>query len=599
MKTTKIFSFTILFCVLFAFPCLAESGDVVDVVFMHDVHSFLDKTAQVKTLIDTQKAKNESTLILDAGDFSMGTLYQTVYSSQAAELRVLGAIGADVTTFGNHEYDFGAKGLSAMLEAAIKSGEKLPSIVVTNADFAATNNYTNELRSSLEDYGVKDYVILEKGNSKIAVLGVFGQDALLCAPTCEIVFTDQYEAIKKTVEYIKKNEEVDMIVCISHSGTNKKESKSEDEILAKKVPDIDLIVSGHTHTVLSEPIKHGNTYIVSCGAYSKYLGFTSMEQKADGRWNMTSYNLLEITDSIPANPEIDAKLETFQHMIDQESLANFGYSSNQILTSTPVSLSKDTEVGYLMADSYVDTVSKLGIPVEVAVVPSGVIRGTYKEGDVTVSDVFTSFSLGIGPDEITGYPLVAVWLTSNDLKNAMEIDASLSPLMDTVRLFTSGLSYTYNPRRFILDKVTSVRVEDSSGKLESIDPNKLYCVVTDFYTGMMLGGILNTTKGLISIVPRFEDGTPVTNFSDVIIYDINGNEQKGWVTIAESLDNIDSIPNYSKAESEAKIAEPSLNPVKLFSNPSKLATIIYIVIASLVVIIILIIFLVSRRKKRV
>ena len=71
-------------------------------------------------------------------------------------------------------------------------------------------------------------------------------------------------ALKETVAEIKENEDVDMIVCISHGGVDENEKKSEDEILAKEVPELDLIVSGHTHTKLDEPIRHGNTYIVSC-----------------------------------------------------------------------------------------------------------------------------------------------------------------------------------------------------------------------------------------------------------------------------------------------------------------------------------------------
>ncbi len=98
---------------------------------------------------------------------------------------------------------------------------------------------------------------------KVAVVGVFGKDALECTPTCELKFKNPVEAVKQTVEEIEKNEKVDMIACVSHGGTWEDENKSEDEILAKEVPDIDLIISGHTHSELKEAIQHGNTYIVS------------------------------------------------------------------------------------------------------------------------------------------------------------------------------------------------------------------------------------------------------------------------------------------------------------------------------------------------
>ena len=86
-----------------------------------------------------------------------------------------------------------------------------------------------------------------------------------------------------------------------------------------------------------------------------------------------------------------------------------------------------------------------------AVVPSGTVRDTYVPGDVTVTDVFNSFSLGIGADGVPGYPLIKVYLTGKELKTVAEIDASISDYMTTARLYCSGLNMTYNPNRLILN----------------------------------------------------------------------------------------------------------------------------------------------------
>ena len=110
-----------------------------------------------------------------------------------------------------------------------------------------------------------------------------------------MLFKDPVEAVKDTVEKIKKNEEVDMIVCVSHCGTWEDENKSEDELLAKNVKDIDLIISGHTHSELKEPIQHENTYIVSCGEYGRNIGSLSMKQSSDGRWDLSSYELIPVS----------------------------------------------------------------------------------------------------------------------------------------------------------------------------------------------------------------------------------------------------------------------------------------------------------------
>ena len=180
----------------FAITGLADSKEKeVDVMFLHDTHSHLnefatvedEKTqvlggfAKIKTLINEQKEDNPDTLVLDAGDFSMGTLIQVMYEEEASEIRMLGEIGVDVATFGNHEYDYKAKGLANMLNNAVASGDKLPAMVVCNVDWKTMEKegLTEDqkiLKDAFENYGVKDYIVLDKDGVKIAVTGIFGED---------------------------------------------------------------------------------------------------------------------------------------------------------------------------------------------------------------------------------------------------------------------------------------------------------------------------------------------------------------------------------------------------------------------------------------
>ena len=244
-----------------AWPACAQDaapGTTVGIVFTHDTHSHLNTFttvvdgletelggfARMNTLIEAQRAQNPDTLVIDGGDFSMGTLIQTVFETQAAELRMLGYLGCDVTTLGNHEFDYRSKGLANMLTSAQASGDAVPAMVVCNVDWdtmeaEGLTEGQQRLKDAFAAYGVSDYTVLEKGDVDIAVVGVFGKDALACAPTCELKFEDPIEAVKQTVADIKANEDVDMIVCVSHSGTWEDESKSEDELLAKAVPDLD------------------------------------------------------------------------------------------------------------------------------------------------------------------------------------------------------------------------------------------------------------------------------------------------------------------------------------------------------------------------
>lgn len=619
----------------------AEDTKKVDIMFLHDTHSHLNefttvengKTqtlggfAKIKTLINQQKEINPHTLLLDAGDFSMGTLIQVIYEDEASEIRMLGDLGMDAVTLGNHEFDYKASGLSNMLNNAVASEDILPPIVLCNVDWDTmeTEGLTDDqilLQKAFENYGIKDYIMVEKNGVNIAITGIFGIDALACVPNCPLVFQDPTEALKETVTEIKANENADMIVCISHSGTASNEEKSEDENLAKAVPEVDLIISGHTHSRLDEPIIHGDTYIVSVGEYGKYLGNTTMTQKEDDRWEMKNYELITVDSSIEPDTETQEKVDYFSALIDDIYLSKFGYTKDQILCTNEIEFASiddiydvhtELNLGSLMADAYayaVETFSDTDShPVDMAVAPSGTIRDTYALGNITTESVFNSFSLGIGKDGIPGYPLISIYLTGEELKTAAEIDASISGLMSSARLYTHGLYWTFNPNRMLLNKVTDAYLVNNEGKRVELEDDTLYRVVTDFYTSQMLGGVTDLSFGLLSIVPKHADGTPVTNYEDAIVM-VGNDELKAWSAIASYMtsfedtdgDGIPNVPAKYAAKEGRKAVEDSKNIFDLIKKPNKfgiaITTIIILLILLVVVIVRLVIKVVKKFKKR-
>jgi 5'-nucleotidase/UDP-sugar diphosphatase len=622
----------------------ADDTKQIDVLFTHDTHSHLDSFstivngeqkevggfAKIKTLINEKKKEDPDTLILDGGDFSMGTLIQTVYDTEAAELRMLGYLGYDVTTFGNHEFDYRSQGLANMLKAAKSSGETLPEIVVCNVDWdsmekAGLNDGQKQIQSAFETYGVKDYVMVQKGDVKIAVVGVFGKDALECAPTCELSFKDPVEAVKKTVEEIKKNEEADMIACVSHGGTWEDESKSEDELLAKAVPDLDLIISGHTHSELQEAIRHGNTYIVSCGEYGRNLGSLSMTQNSDGRWNLSAYELIPVSEDVKADKATQERIDALMDTVDTNYLADFGYTRKEVLAQNDVEFNsleemgtehKELNLGDIMADAYVYAVENSeyydGDPVDVAVVPSGTVRDTYTKGDITVEDVYNSFSLGIGKDGVAGYPLINAYLTGKELKLVAEVDASISDFMTTARLYCSGLNFTYNPHRMILNKVTDCYLTRADGERTEIEDDKLYHVVTDLYTGQMLGSVMKMSYGLLSLEPKDKDGNPIENLEDHAVME-GDKELKAWDAIARYMqsfddadgDGIANVSEYYATTHDRKVVDDSKNILDLVKKPNKFTAIIVCIGLIIIIIIVLVVSLIrkivrkSRKKKNI
>ena len=611
----------------------------LDILFTHDTHSHLNSFttivngekkevggfAKLKTLINEHKKVNPDTLVLDGGDFSMGTLIQTVYDTEAAELRMLGQIGCDVTTLGNHEFDYQSKGLADMLNAAKNSGDTVPSLVLCNVDWdameeAGLSEGQKQIQSAFEKYQVRDYVVVQKGNIKIAVLGVFGKDALVCAPTCELVWKDPVKAAKQTVEKIKKKEKVDMIACVSHSGTWDDADKSEDEILAKEVPDIDLIISGHTHSQLDKPIQHGNTYIVSCGEYGKNLGTISMTQKDDGRWKATSYELIPVSDEVNPDETTQAKIDALMDTVDINYLAKFGYTRKEVLAENDIEFNsldemgtkhEELNLGDIISDAYVYAVENSdnydGDPVDVAVVPSGTVRDTYAKGEITVESVYNSFSLGIGKDGLAGYPLISAYLTGKELKLVAEIDASISDFMTIARLYCSGLNFTFNPHRMILNKVTDCYLTGQDGKREEIQDDKLYHVVTDLYTGQMLGSVMDISYGLLSIIPKDKEGNPIEDLEEYAFMEEN-QELKAWVAIARYMqsfddtdgDGIANVSEYYATTHGRKVVENSRNLVQLLKNPYKFFMLMIGIVTVTVLIVLLLIFFIRKvlRKRR-
>ena len=615
----------------------AQQEKQLDVLFTHDTHSHLNSFdtivdgkkqevggfARLKTLIDTQKKNNPDTLVLDAGDFSMGTLIQTVYTTEAAELRMLGYLGCDVTTLGNHEFDYRSSGLADMLKTAKNSEEKVPDLVVCNVDWDAMEEEgltkgQKQIQTAFQTYGVKDYVVLQKGDVKIAVLGVFGKDSLECAPTCELKFKDPVEAASETVKEIQKHEDVDMIACVSHSGTWEDEDSSEDEILAKNVPDIDLIISGHTHTTLEEPIRHGDTYIVSCGEYGKNLGALSMTQKKNKRWEMDTYTLMPVTDEVESDQATQERIDELMKTVDTNYLSHFGYTKDQVLAENDIEFNdleemstrhEELNLGDIMSDAYVYAVENEedydGTPVDIAVVPSGTVRDTYTKGDITVEQVYNSFSLGIGKDGLAGYPLISAYLTGKELKLVAEVDASVSDFMTIARLYCSGMNFTYNPHRLILNKVTDCYLT-KDGDREEIQDDKLYRVVTDLYTGQMLGSVIDVSHGLLSIVPKDKNGEPIENLEDHAIME-GKTELKAWDAIARYMqsfddtdgDGIANVSEYYASTHERKVVDDSRNIIDLVKHPNRFAAMIIGVVLIVIVLIAGIVLVIRKIAKRI
>ena len=632
--------------------CTQETN-VTTILFTHDLHShFLPQStaeggesggyARLKTVIDGERAMNPAALLVDGGDFSIGSLIQTLYTTQAAELRTMGAMGYDAVTIGNHEFDHKGTGFAEMLNSAKAAQQAavelllvdarpledmdayrerfgpvtpvLPTLLEANYAPADDNPDRAFIRSAMEGYCVTDCMTLERGGVTYGLFGLMGVDSDECAPTSGFTRTDAAKAAKRCVETLK-GEGAEIIVCLSHSGTGDSLASSEDEELAKAVDGIDVIVSGHTHSTLAEPLVVNDTYIVSSGPYCQNLGSLTFSWDGSGEKRLLDYRLIPIDETVAENPEIAGLVEQWKDMVGETYLARYGLTYDEVLTrsdydlNTPASaVQENNGLGTLVSDAFLWADRTLNAayadsPHTVSVTADGVLRANLPAGDLTAAMAFDVLSMGVGEDGTSGFPLVAVYLTGKELKAAMEVDASVTPIMPAAQLYMSGAKYAFNTKRMFFNRVydaalTDVTFDESgTGNAYEIDDNALYRVVTGMYSAQMLGTVKSKSMGLLSLEPKQANGTPVTDFSDCILYDANGNELKEWYALAAYLEQFgeDGLPDrYADPANGCKQVSDSFAPGQLLAGWNGITW----VVLGIVLLILALIFLLIRSLRR-
>ena len=604
----------LLLCVCPLSLAAGESGGTYEttVLFTHDLHShFLPQSdgeggesggyARLKTALDQERAKYPDALTLDGGDFSIGSLIQTLYTTQAAELRTMGAMGYDATTAGNHEFDHGGAGFAQMLAAAVSSGDRLPALLMSNYKPSADNPDRLDIQRSMAAYGVQDYMLLERGGVTYGIFGLMGLDSSDCAPASGFTLGDPEENARRCVDALEE-QGADFIICLSHSGTNETVKKSEDEQLAKQVEGIDLIVSGHTHTTLDEPIVVGDTYIVSAGPYCENLGSITLSWDETGEKTLVDYRLIPIDETLPEDRDISLLIEDWKRQVGGTYLSRYGLSYDEVLTTagfdlnTPESgVQEGNGLGELVADAFLWAVNNLAdISAEptVTVTANGVLRAPLSVGEITTSMAFDVLSMGVGTDGTSGYPLVSCYLTGKELKAVAEVDASVTPIMPAAQLYMAGMEYSFNTHRMFFNRVTEARLYDG-GEDTEIQNDQLYRVVSGMYSAQMLGTVKSKSLGLLSIVPKDENGQPITDFSTRVLRDKNGNEIKEWYALAAYLQSFgqEGIPgSYAQSDGRKEVSR-SWNPIELLKNPNWITM---VTLLALIVIVALVVFLARR-----
>jgi len=420
--------------------------------------------ARLKAAIDAerQKLSGKNVLLLNAGDNFQGSLFYTTYKG-ATEAEFLNLMKFDAMTVGNHEFDDSEDGLATFLN-------KIQFPVVT-ANVAAGAS------SKIGDR-IKPFVVIEQGGQKIGIVGAVANDtAELSSPGPNVLIGNDVADIAAAVAELKK-QGVDKIVALTHVGYPR-----DLEAIAK-IPDVDVVVGGHTNTFLSNTsdkaegpyptlVDNPGGYkvpVVQAGAYTKYLGNLKVVFDDAGVVKEASGEPILLDSSIKPDEAVLARIKELAGPIEELKNKVVAETAEPIDGSREVCRAAECPMGNLVADAILDRTKDQGMTV--AITNGGGLRSSIDGGPVSMGEV-----LSVLPFQNT---VATFQLKGADLLAALE--NGLSQIEEGAGRFpqVAGMKYSFDKSRPAGSRIVSVEVKEGD-TFAPLDPAKTYGVVSNNY----------------------------------------------------------------------------------------------------------------------
>lgn len=439
--------------------------------------------ARIKTKIDQRsKAITKSggnVLTLSAGDMFQGSMFYTTYKGSAT-VEFMNGMSFDAMVVGNHEFDDGPEGLSEFAKKA-----SFP-VIAGNMDISGEPLLKGE---------IKPYSIIEKGGQKIAVVGIITTETPeISSPGNNISFQDSVEYLQKIVPEIE-GQGVNKIVVLSHIGFN------EDKKIAETVKGVDVVVGGHSNTLLSNFAKRakgpypaiakgvdGNDVpIVSAYAYGKYLGELKITFDDNGVVTASAGKAHVLDSFVTEDKGFKERVASLNAPIEEIKAKVIGSAADAIDGDRNNCRAVECSMGNLVADAMLDRVKGQGVTI--AVQNGGGLRASIDAGDITMGEVLT-----VLPFQNT---LATFQLKGADLLAAME--NGVSQVEDGKGKFpqVAGMRFSWDKSGEAgKNRVKQVQVMEG-GAWTDVDPAKTYGVVTNnFVRGGGDGYKMFATNGM-------------------------------------------------------------------------------------------------------
>ncbi|AXS42111.1 bifunctional metallophosphatase/5'-nucleotidase [Breoghania sp. L-A4] len=421
---------------------------------------------KVKERREAIEAAGGNVALFDGGDQFQGSLFYTYYKGKAAA-EMMNLIGYDAMTVGNHEFDDGPEVLSGFIDAV-----DFP-ILLANADTSGEMALKDKL---------KGVTIIEKGGEKIGLIGLTPEDTdELSSPGKNIRFLDAIATLKGAVQGLEASG-VNKIIALSHSGYGR------DLQLAAAVPGIDVIVGGHSNTLLSntsdraagpyptmvEAPDGGKTAVVQAYAYGKLLGELNVIWDDDGKVVSAEGEPIVMDAAVAEDEDTKARIAAMAEPLDEIRNTVIGATAAPIDGSRDTCRARECEMGDLVADAMLDRVKDQGM--QIAIQNGGGLRASIDAGEVTMGEV-----LSVLPFQNT---LATFRLKGSDVIAALE--NGLSQVEEGGGRFpqVAGIRFSWSRAKPAGERITAIEVMGADG-YEPLDPSALYGVVSNNF---MRGG---------------------------------------------------------------------------------------------------------------
>lgn len=409
-------------------------------------------TARLVTAIREARERAENSILVDGGDQFQGTLFYTYYKGKLAA-EMMNQLGYDGMTVGNHEFDDGPEVLRGFMDAL-----EFP-ILMSNADVSGEPLLADVLKKS---------TVIEVGGEKIGLIGLTPQDTdELASPGPNVIFTDPSDAVQHEVDRLTE-EGVNKIVVLSHSGYG------VDQRVAEATTGVDVIVGGHTNTLLGDmegaegpyPTMVNGVAIVSAYAYGKFLGELNVVFDDEGNVKEASGAPIIMDAAVTEDQATVDRIAEAAKTLDEIRNKVVAETAEEIDGSRDACRAGECEMGNLVADAMLDRVKDQGVVV--AITNGGGLRASIDAGEVTMGEVLTvlPFQNTLSTFQTTG--AVIVEALENGVSQVEE-GAGRFPQV-------AGLSFAFDPAAEPGSRVSDVMVGGAP-----IDPEATYGVVTNNY----------------------------------------------------------------------------------------------------------------------